>query len=337
MQGAGVSEHNERAIVYCIVPRDLAPKLHEPLRRHFHADPETVVVVERRTGERRSRLERRGDGDGVPGASARRRDRRRVHARGGRRAGERRASAMPVDPPPLPRRARAHAARLVFVERLEPSTQAAEDRDTARLLARIQAGESERFADLYVRYFDRVYRYLHVVLRDPDEAEDATQQVFTQVFEALPRYRNHGTPFRGWLFTIVRNHALNQLRREGRLELMDPAELARLTAEDQEPADVSALDWITDAELTMLMERLPLAQRQVLLLRFMLDLSHEEIAAILGRSPSQVRMQQSRALRFLHARLVSLGRASSRSERAGLVRHPRQAYVLRGRRFALMR
>src|SRR3989442_726406 len=43
----------ERAITYCVVPRELAPKLLEPLRRHFHEDPSIEVIAERRDGERR--------------------------------------------------------------------------------------------------------------------------------------------------------------------------------------------------------------------------------------------------------------------------------------------
>jgi RNA polymerase sigma-70 factor (ECF subfamily) len=335
MQGRGVPQRRQRPIVYCLVPRDLAPKLHELLRRHFRDDPAVEVIVERRGGQRRGAADRRGARRTARrGADG---ERRRIRDAAGRRVGERRAAIVAVEPPAeLPRRARAHADRLVFLERLEPIDHAAEDLDTARLVTRIQAGESDLFALLYVRYFERVYGYLRVALDDPHDAEDGAQQVFVNVLAALPRYRRERAPFRAWLFAIVRNYAVTQLQRSKRLELLEPDELARragASTDDDETA-LRALDWVMDEDLVLFIERLPLAQRQVLLLRYMLDLSHAQTAAILGRNVEDVRNLQSRALRFLRARLAAVGREPRRT-RTGMVRCPKKAPVLRLRRFAL--
>src|SRR5262249_57773683 len=76
-----------RAITYCVIPRELAPKLHEQLRRHF-ADTETVeVVVERRRFERRADDDRRTSTDAAPTP-----ERRAIRGQGGRRVGARRAA-----------------------------------------------------------------------------------------------------------------------------------------------------------------------------------------------------------------------------------------------------
>jgi RNA polymerase sigma-70 factor (ECF subfamily) len=233
---------------------------------------------------------------------------------------------------------RAYAERLVFVERLEPRGLDSEDADTARLVARIQAGDRDAFALLYMRYFDRVYGYLKIALRDAHEAEDATQQVFVNAMQSLPRYQRDRAPFRAWLFVIVRNYALSQLRKRKRLELIEPSEISRQvaadTAADPDDADLPALSWISDEDILLFIERLPLAQQQVLLLRYMLDLSHAQTAAVLDRSVGDVRNLQSRALRFLRARLAAVGREPKRA-RTRMVRCPPKAPVLRGRRFAL--
>jgi RNA polymerase sigma-70 factor (ECF subfamily) len=332
MPGWEESGGGERAIVYCLVPRDLAPKLHEQLRRHFAGDPSVEVVVERRAGDRRGAEARRA----ASGAgSSRAVDRRAIRSVTGRRAGERRAPLVAVRAPLLPRRSRPYAGRLVFVERLEPSAQHAENIDTARLVLRLQAGDSEAFSLLYMRYFDRVYGYLRVLLHDPHGAEDAAQHVFMKAFEAIPRYEHRGQPFQAWLFTIVRNHALNELRRRRRLDLVDPSELANEGDDlEQRPEGFAALDWITDWELMLFIERLPLTQRQVLLLRYMLDLSFKEIAQVLDRSTEDVRSQHKRALGFLRVRLGALG-GERRGERARMRRCVPEARVLRHRRFAL--
>jgi RNA polymerase sigma-70 factor (ECF subfamily) len=226
------------------------------------------------------------------------------------------------------------------VERIEPSGQAAEDADTARLVARIQGGDTDAFALLYMRYFDRVYSYLRVLFKDPHDAEDAAQQVFIRVMEALPAYEDRvGKPFRAWLFTVVRNYALRELRTRGRTRPTEPEALER-GREDASFAvpDVAALSWLTDRDLMLFVERLPLAQRQVLMLRYMVDLPLAEIAAVLGRSHDDVRQLHSRALAFLRDRLAALGRTSLQrtSDKVRMRRATRQNPVMRARRFSLL-
>lgn len=332
--GGGEDEGRARAVVYCLVPSDLAGRLHDSLRRHFRDDPSVEVVVDHRVLERRAGEDRR-----EPKAQAPEPDRRRVRSVTGRRGGERRATLVEATGmPALPRSARRWSDRILFVERLEPSGLSAEDDDTARLVMRIQSGDREAFGLLYLRYFQRVYGYFSVVLRNAHEAEEATQQVFTAVLESLPRYERRAQPFRAWLFTIARRAGLDRLEKSQRLDIVDPAQIAQqIEAEDQTPEDLTALDWLTDRELVLLMDRLPLAQRQVLTLRYMLDLPYGDVATILDRSLDDVRMLHHRARRFLEKRLVALGRgpAVMRRDRArGL---GRQATVMRARRWALVK
>jgi RNA polymerase sigma-70 factor (ECF subfamily) len=175
-----------------------------------------------------------------------------------------------------------------------------------------------------------------IALTDTHEAEDATQQVFLSVLQALPAYERRAQPFRAWLFTIVRHAALERIRRQGRLDLLEPAELDRRRDVPHEEQGFATLEWISDRELLMFVERLPLAQRQVLMLRYVLDLSNSEIAAVLDRTTNEVRVLQHRAMRFLQDRLVALGRTPRTGRQVRMARcHPKAA-VLRTRRFALI-
>jgi RNA polymerase sigma-70 factor (ECF subfamily) len=243
-----------------------------------------------------------------------------------------------VEPPDLPRRARRHAKQLLFVRRREPLGERAEDVDTARLVVRVQSGDREAFGPIYTRYFPRVYGYLRVALRDRDEAEDLTQEVFANALARIGKYKRGARPFRAWLFTIARNEAINQLRRSGRLEVEDPAELdARRdqAVEDDEPESL-AIDWIKDPDLLLFVERLPDPQRQVLAMRYLLGLRTQEIARVLDRTPNDVSKLQHRALEFLRERLKAIGREPARREkRINSRTRPKQAEVLRARRWAL--
>src|SRR5690349_1679891 len=132
--------------------------------------------------------------------------------------------------------------QVFFTKRPETDEEHREDIDTARLVTRAQAGDSDAFAALYKRYFDRVYGYLRLVLRNHHEAEDATQGVFLKVLEGLGRYERRRQPFRAWLFVVVRNHAVSLLRKEDELAL-EPEEIAqrRERAAAGETADASVM------------------------------------------------------------------------------------------------
>lgn len=272
-------------------------------------------------------------------------ERRRVRSADGRRIGQRRAPVVhaPTPEPELPRKARRYADRLVFVKRIGPSDERAEDFDTNRLIARFQAGDREVFSELYLRYFDRVFGYLRLALRGRDAAEDATQQVFTQTLAHLARFKIAAhRPFRSWLFRVARNVALDELTRGRRWNTLEPGEVNRLGEglngdELAEEALDTTLDWIRDSELFLFVERLPERQRQILALTYLVGLSGEEIASLVNSTRDAVYQQRSRALSTLRARLTAVGRGGELSRRAapalGLFR---QAPVIRTRRYALV-
>jgi RNA polymerase sigma-70 factor, ECF subfamily len=324
------SDAARRKTIYCVIPRDLAGELHEYLRDAWRDDDSLTVVVERRRRDRRQR-ERRGEA--APDAQGP--ERRRIPGFGGRRVSERRLVAVTPAPADLPEKARAHAHRLQFVERVASSGRVAEDRDANRLVVRIQGGDTSAFDELYLTYFDRVYAYARVALRDPHEGEDVAQQVFASVVQALPRYRvRDDVPFRAWLFRITRNAVLRALSRTGRLRPEEPSELDR-RLESPTPESPAGLDWLSDTDLAMFVERLPLSQRQVILLRYVFEFTTDEIGVALERSPVAIRMLEHRAMRALEARLHALRGSAHGGSRSSMVARTRPLPVLTSRRLAL--
>lgn len=77
-----------------------------------------------------------------------------------------------------------------LLRRLQPHHDPAETEAT--LVAKAQC-DPQAFADVYNRYFEPIYRYCYHRLGDREAAEDATSQVFLQVYVALPRYQEAGT------------------------------------------------------------------------------------------------------------------------------------------------
>jgi RNA polymerase sigma-70 factor, ECF subfamily len=285
-------------LVYCIIPPELAAKLHETLREHFRDDPSVSVVVDLRRGSRRLIVDRRQSAEPSPPAV----ERRRIKNSAGRRVADRRAETNAIAPPGLPPEAARFQNRLVFVERVEPSDQQALDADTKRLVTRFQAGEESLFEEIYLRHFGSVYGYAHAAVRSDHDAEDVAQQVFLRVLQALPGYEVRVVSFRAWLFRIARHMVLDWLRRSQRIVVEDPAELG--SRQDALHADDSVdLDWLSEREVAFQVDRLPRAQREVIVLRYLLDLGYEEIATLIGETPRGARHLHTRAIRLLQGRL----------------------------------
>jgi RNA polymerase sigma-70 factor (ECF subfamily) len=177
------------------------------------------------------------------------------------------------------------------------------------------------FGDIYVRCAGRLHRYVTVMLRDPTEAEDIVQLTFTRAFEALPRFEMRDEAhFYGWLFRIARNAALNHRRKHGRVQVCE--ELSMRVGWDLLGGDVAAeirTGWIEDVNLMESFERLPALQRQVLVLRFLLDMETDTIATTLAITPTNVRTVQSRAITSLRvgASARRRGAQPARTSRTG--------------------
>jgi RNA polymerase sigma-70 factor (ECF subfamily) len=161
------------------------------------------------------------------------------------------------------------------------------------LVLRCQAGDEAAFAELVERYQARLRYYLRKMLRDPQGAEDALQEVWLDVFRAVARLADAGA-FRACLYRIARDRAARVLRKRRPphqpLADVDPedgrAEPAPFTAEDVEHVH-AALD------------ELAAEHREVLVLRYVEAMSYEEIARVVGCPLGTVRSRLHHAKRAL--------------------------------------
>ena len=92
--------------------------------------------------------------------------------------------------------------------------------DDAVLVERARSGDEAAFAELYERYFDRVYDFLARMVRDQSEAADLAQDTFLKAMNSLASL-SKGASFKSWLFTIARNTALNRLERASRSQPLE--------------------------------------------------------------------------------------------------------------------
>jgi RNA polymerase sigma-70 factor, ECF subfamily len=126
-------------------------------------------------------------------------------------------------------------------------------------------------------YRRKVFGLAYSFVRNRDAAEDVAQEVFIRVWRALPSFDARAS-LSTWIYTIARNTSLTALRaRHPEAQLEDPA-----TALEAQPAAGSVESSAEQAALMRLVNDLPDRQRQVVLLYYLQEQSHEEVASMLA-------------------------------------------------------
>jgi RNA polymerase sigma factor (sigma-70 family) len=173
----------------------------------------------------------------------------------------------------------------------------------ADLIARARAGDDRAFGMLVARHQTVAFRTAYVICGQAADAEDATQEAFIKARRAMGRFRE-GAAFRPWLLTIVANEARNRRRAAGRrMALAGRAAAAEDTRAPVPLPEAEALAGDDRRELAAALKRLGPDHREVIVLRFILDLSEAECAAALRCRPGTVKSRLSRALAKLRAEL----------------------------------
>lgn len=169
------------------------------------------------------------------------------------------------------------------------------------LLARARAGERAAFEQLY-RWFERpVFTLALRIAGDREEAQDVLQETMLKVLGRIGEFRGkHGSPFWGWLRQIAVNEALMRLRRDRKFAHEIAVDCDDDFAEDHGPLPPAAAD---AAALQRALAALPVATRSVLWLYHAEGYTHEEIAALMERTPSFSKSQLARGTRRLRVLL----------------------------------
>ncbi len=162
----------------------------------------------------------------------------------------------------------------------------------------------DAFVVLYQRYAAPILTYCRLRIGNVHDAEDTAAQVFAHAYGAFPP-DDRGT-FRAWLFTIAHHSVVNHYRKQG---ARGPArsltnELPDSIADPGGSPEVAALRNDDARELRSALAQLRDDQRQVIELR-LAGLKGAEIAAVIGRSESAVKMLQFRAMQRLREVLVA--------------------------------
>lgn len=182
----------------------------------------------------------------------------------------------------------------------------------SELVRRAARGEPGAVAELLAGIRPGVVRYCWAHLGSLGHSavspDDVAQEVCLAVFEALPRYRDRGLPFTGFVFRIAANKVADAYR-AARTVSSQPIESLPEAADDHWDPERRAVKAELSRRVVGLLADLPAGQREIVVLRVAAGLSAEEVGSVLGMTPAAVRMTQSRALARLRERARDQERA----------------------------
>jgi RNA polymerase sigma-70 factor (ECF subfamily) len=181
------------------------------------------------------------------------------------------------------------------------------------LMIRFQAGERSTFQVLVKRYQGPLYNFALRHLRSPSSAEEVVQDAFVRVVQNALEFK-HEARFSTWVYTIVRNLCIDQIRKQAlrrhpsldeskRESEGDGPTLGEQTADSRANVERTAVSMEIRERVMLAVEQLPDEQREVFLMREVSNLPFKEIAEIVGIPENTVKSRMRYALERLQVAL----------------------------------
>jgi RNA polymerase sigma-70 factor (ECF subfamily) len=169
--------------------------------------------------------------------------------------------------------------------------------DKENLLVAEAQKDPSRFAELYDKYVEQIYRYVYRRVSDQQTAEDLVSQTFYDALSHLKSYEPRGYPFSAWLYKIAHNNVLKWYRTHSRIQKVDLDEIAELK---------DTTDLVEDETLRQekegireVLDRLDFEDRELIRLKYFEEVSNIEIGQIMGITANNVGVKLYRALKKL--------------------------------------
>jgi RNA polymerase sigma-70 factor (ECF subfamily) len=170
------------------------------------------------------------------------------------------------------------------------------------VLTRASQGDRDAFGLLYERYIDRIFNYVYYRTGNLHDAEDLTARVFQRAMNHIKNYTDRGVPFSAWLYRIAHNLVANWHRDRSRRQEIPINDIPILPSKGDHPEKNLVRSQEEDS-LLRLIRRLPPERQNLLILKFVENMSNAEIGAIMGRSEGAVKSLYHRTLLALRDQL----------------------------------
>lgn len=168
--------------------------------------------------------------------------------------------------------------------------------DEKDLIERAIRGEASAFGLLYDRYQPGIFRFIYLKVGHREEAEDLTHQVFLSAWQNIGTFSDQGLPISSWLYRIARNKVIDHYRTRKSLINIERV-LEEVMIEDK--AEEGAVKKMEMEAVYRALSKLTPDQQEIIVLRFVEELSYQEISKVVGKNQGAIRVLQFRAIRKL--------------------------------------
>lgn len=157
------------------------------------------------------------------------------------------------------------------------------------------------FRELYQKYIGPIYNYIYYRSgRRKEIAEDLASEIFLKAFEKFDTFNPETSSFQSWIYTIAHNHLIDHYRLSKNIVPLDKVEnIISINIDVGAKIDRKTLSKLVLSEV----DKLPTAYREILTLKFVSDLSNQEIGEILQKNPGSVRVTLHRAQEALKKKI----------------------------------
>ena len=160
------------------------------------------------------------------------------------------------------------------------------------LIKKAQKGDKEAYGQLYKKYFQKIYRYCKFNTESDEVAKDICQESFVKAWKKIKDFKTEGNwSLQSFLFTIARNLIIDRVRKKKEYSLEQFEEL---------PSEYDLYEQI-DKKLEVqrvreVLSKLEDIDRQIILLRYFVEMSSQEVAKILGLKDGALRVRTFRVM-----------------------------------------
>lgn len=166
------------------------------------------------------------------------------------------------------------------------------------IIKKIKKGDIESFGLLYDHYFKQIYRFIFLKVNHKEDAQDLTHQVFLQAFKKIGDYEEKGFPFSSWLYKIARNEIIDFYRSKKTNVALEELENVLTDANQENIKDRLDLK-IQIEKVRLALKKIKPEYQDVIIMRFIEDLSIKEVAEILNKTEGAIKLIQHRAIASL--------------------------------------
>jgi len=151
------------------------------------------------------------------------------------------------------------------------------------------------FKKIYDDYSDRIYKFIYYKTYNREVAEDITSATFIKAIEKQDSYSKDKGHMGSWLFTIARNLTIDHFRKvKNHMDINDVWDLSTMEDVAVDVENKALLE-----ELKVFLGDLKTAQREVIIMRIWMDMPYKEIARVMEKSESSLKMMFGRTIKIL--------------------------------------